>query len=204
MCVFKNLILDSVETRAEIAEKELEVQKEKNKAESYAGDLAEITRMGYKANEVRDAMKQVWNFDVDKDGRISATVVHLDADGRRRHQSGPPRQAPRCDRRAERVPPLRHVREMDVPGRRCMKQLLFALKQKDSRYGGLTVTTLTSLNGSPTRARARRPAPASKESKPRRQWPRPNNDRNSSPLRATPLSPYARPPRPTSPPRPTI
>ena len=79
------------------------------------------------------------------------TVVHLDADGRRRHQSGPPRQAPRCDRRAERVPPLRHVREMDVPGRRCMKQLLFALKQKDSRYGGLTVTTLTSLNGSPTR-----------------------------------------------------
>ena len=82
MCVFKNLILDSVETRAEIAEKELEVQKEKNKAESYAGDLAEITRMGYKANEVRDAMKQVWNFDVDKDGRISATVVHLDADCR--------------------------------------------------------------------------------------------------------------------------
>ena len=65
--------------RAEIAEKELEVQKEKNKAESYAGDLAEITLKGYKANEVRDAMEQVWNFDVDKDGRISATVVHLHA-----------------------------------------------------------------------------------------------------------------------------
>ena len=53
-----------------------------------------------------------------------------------------------------------------------MKQLLFALKQKDSRYGGLTVTTLTSLNGSPTRARARRPAPASKASKrPEQQQP---------------------------------
>ena len=52
-------------SRAEIAEKEL--------------DLAEITRRGYNANEVREAMNKVWNFDVDRDVRISAIVVQLDA-----------------------------------------------------------------------------------------------------------------------------
>ena len=51
--------------RAKIAEKEL--------------DLAEITRRGYKANEVQEAMNKVWKFDVHKDVRISAIVVQLDA-----------------------------------------------------------------------------------------------------------------------------